>query len=169
LNRSVKLSDINKLGSPLNRCTPLRSFQAMTDKKRNPFKLRDFRGIRPEFIAALEAQRIKNADQLLSAARTPQQRTSLARMTGIPEAAIFELVKLSDLARLPGVKGIRARLYYDAGVDSVEKMAGWEPEPLRIMVTDFVEKTGFDGIPPLPKEVSSTIANAKKLPKIIEE
>jgi len=140
----------------------------MPEKKRNPFKLRDFRRVRPEFVAALEAQRIKNADQLLSAAGTHQQRSSLAKKTCIPEDAILELVKLSDLARLPGVKGIRARLYYDAGVDSVEKMAGWDPEPLRLMVTEYVEKTGFDGTPPLPKEVSSTIANAKKLPRIVE-
>jgi hypothetical protein len=139
----------------------------MTEKKRNPFKLRDFCGIQPEYIAALEAQHIKNADQLLIAGRTRQQRSSLARVTGIPEDAIFELVKLSDLARLPGVKGIRARLYYDAGIDSVEKMADWEPEALRIVVTKYVEQMGFNGMPPLPKEVSSTIANAKKLPKII--
>ena len=141
----------------------------MTAKKRNPFKLRDFRGVKPDFIAALDAQRIKNADQLLIAGRTRQQRSSLARVTGMPEDAIFELVKLSDLARLPGVKGIRARLYYDVGVDSVEKMADWEPEALRIMVTNYVEQTGFNGTPPLPKEVRSTIANAKKLPKIIEQ
>lgn len=141
----------------------------MIEKKRNPFKLRDFRGVKHDYIAALEVQNIKNADQLLIAGRTRQQRSSLARVTGIPEDAIFELVKLSDLARLPGVKGIRARLYYDAGVDSVEKMADWDPQALRIMVTNYVEKTGFDGTPPLPKEVSSTIANAKKLPKIIEQ
>ena len=140
----------------------------MTEKKRNSFKLSNFRGVQPEFITALEAQHIKNTDQLLRAGRTRHQRSSLARMTGIPEDAILELVKLSDLARLPGVKGIRARLYYDSGIDSVEKMASWEPEPLRIMVTNYVEKTGFDGTPPLPKEVSSTIANAKKLPKIVE-
>jgi hypothetical protein len=53
-------------------------------------------------------------------------------------------------------------------VDSVEKMASQEPEALRIMVTRYVEQTGFDGIPPLPKEVSSTIANAGKLPKVVE-
>jgi len=90
----------------------------MTEKKRNPFKLGDFRGIHPDVIAALDAQHIKNADQLLNAGRTRQQRASLAKATGIPEDAILELVKLADLARLPGVKGIRARLYYDAGVDS---------------------------------------------------
>lgn len=140
----------------------------MAEKKCNPFKLRDFRSVRAEFIAALEAQKIKSAEQLLRAGCTRQQRASLANVTGIPEEVILELVKLSDLARLPGVKGIRARLYYDAGVDSVEKMAGWEPEPLREMMTNYVEQTGFDGIPPLPKEVSSTIANARNLPKIVE-
>jgi hypothetical protein len=58
-------------------------------------------------------------------------------------------------------------LYYDAGVDNVEKMAAWEPEALQIMVVEFVERTKFDGTAPLPKEVSSTIANAKKLPKVV--
>ena len=140
----------------------------MTEKKRNPFKLRDFRGIPPEVIGKLEARHIKNAEQLLIAGRTKEQRSVLAREAGISEAVLLELVKLSDLARLPGVKGIRARLYYDAGVEYIEKMAGWEPEALRIMVTKYVERTGFDGIPPLPKEVSSTIANAKKLPKVVE-
>jgi len=36
------------------------------------------------------------------------------------------------------------------------------------MLIKFVEKTGFEGIAPLPKELESTIAEAKKLPKIIE-
>lgn len=141
----------------------------MTAKKNNPFKLRDFRGLDPIHVEALAARGIKTAERLLAAAATPFQRAVLAQETNIPTEAILEMVKLSDLARLPGVKGIRARLYYDAGVDSVAKMAAWEPEPLRLMVTEFVQRTGFDGIPPLPKEVSSTIANARKLPVILKE
>lgn len=140
----------------------------MTEKKRNPFKLRDFRGISSEVISKLEALGIKNTDQLLTTGRTESQRATLVKESHIPEDNLLELVKLSDLARLPGVKGIRARLYYDAGVDSVEKMASWEAEPLRVMVTEYMVRTGFDGTPPLPKEVSSTIANARKLPKTIE-
>lgn len=140
----------------------------MKEKKRNPFKLKDFLGVDPEFIAKLEARRIKSAEQLLIAARTSGQRAALAQETDIPADVLLELVKLSDLARLPGVKGIRARLYYAAGVDSVEKMARWEPEALRLMMTLYVEQTGFPGIPPLPKEVSSTIANAQKLPRVVE-
>ena len=141
----------------------------MTVTKRNPFKLRDFRGVDPTFIAKLESSHIKNAEQMLVEGCTKERRLSLAEQTGIPEHALLELVKLSDLARLPGVKGIRARLYYDAGVDSVEKMAGWEPEAFRMMVTEYVERTGFDGIPPLPKEARSTVANAQRLSKVLED
>ena len=140
----------------------------MPESKHCRFKLRDFRGIDPKVITRLEARCIKNTEQLLIAGRTRRQRSRLAKEAGIPESVVLELVKLSDLARLPGVKGIRARLYLDAGVDTVEKMANWEPEPLRLMVTQYVERTGFDGTPPLPKEVSSTIANARKLPKVVE-
>jgi hypothetical protein len=141
----------------------------MREKKHNPFKLRDFRGIDPESIARLAACGLKNAEQLLAAGGTQAQRAALANETGVPGKVILELVQLSDLARLPGVKGIRARLYYDAGVTGIEKMAQWEPEALRRMVTEFVERTGFDGIPPLPREVSSTVANARKLPGMVED
>lgn len=140
----------------------------MTGKRRAPFKLHEFRGVDPEAIGKLAAYGIKTVEQMLAAARTKPQRTALATATAIPEPVIVELVQLSDLARLPGVKGIRARLYYDAGVRSVEQMATWAPEALRQMLIAFVEQTGFAGIPPLPKEVRSTIENAQHLPKVVE-
>lgn len=139
----------------------------MPPKKQNPFPLKDFRGVNPEYIARLESMGIKKAGQMLVAGQTAEKRKCLAKEAGIPEEAILELVKLSDLARLPGVKGIRARLYYDAGVNCVEKLAAWEPEALLAMTAEFVKRTGFEGIAPLPKEVSSTIANARNLPKIV--
>jgi hypothetical protein len=136
--------------------------------RRNQFKLKDFRGVDPRHVTRLEALGIKTAAQMLVAGCTPKQRAALAREARVPEVVIVELTKLADLARLPGVKGIRARLYHDAGVDCVAKMATWEPEPLRLMLAEYVQRTGFDGIAPLPKEVSSTVANARKLPKAIE-
>lgn len=105
---------------------------------------------------------------MLEAGKTRRKREELSTKTGIPAEAILELVKLSDLTRIFGVKSIRARLYYDAGVDTVEKMAKWNPEKLRTMLTDFVQKTGFNGIAPLPKEAEFTVKEAKRLPKIIE-
>ncbi len=66
------------------------------------------------------------------------------------------------------MKTIRAKLYHDGGVDTVEKMAELKSEELRNLMIDFVECTGFDGIAPLPKEAKYTVESARKLPKITE-
>jgi hypothetical protein len=132
------------------------------------FLLRDFRGINKVYVDKLAAIGIRNVKDMLLAGQTRQAREGLSARTGIPAEAILELVKLSDLARIMGVKSIRARLYYDAGVDTLEKMARWEPDKLRVMLIDFVEKTCFQGIAPLPKEAEFAVAEAKKLPRIVE-
>jgi predicted flap endonuclease-1-like 5' DNA nuclease len=135
---------------------------------RRPFALRDFRGVNQDHVKALAAAGIKDMKQMREAGRTPRHREALSARTGVPLDAILEFVKLSDLARIPGVQSIRARLYHDAGVDTLEKMAEWDPEELRSMLLEFVEQTGFDGIAPLPKEAAYSVAKAKELPKIIE-
>lgn len=135
---------------------------------RKPFNLRDFRGVNPEDAQALESVGIRNVKQMLEAGKSPSDRQVLARETGLPLQTILEFVKLSDLARIPGVKAIRARLYYDAGIDTLEKMAAYEPEELCIETTRFVEESGFDGIPPLPAEAKFSVEVARKLPKFVE-
>lgn len=136
--------------------------------KRKPFQLKNFRGVSPENVKKLAAVGITNTEQMLEAGKTIGDRQELSERAGIPLDALVEFVKLSDLARIPGVKSTRARLYYDAGVDTAEKMAEWDPDALRTMLTEFVERTGFDGIPPTPKEAESTVETAQKLPKIVE-
>ena len=135
---------------------------------RKPFRLRDFRGVDAKTAETLAEIGIRDVQQMLDAGSTRQSRTSLAAKTGIPEDVILELVKLSDLARIPGVKGIRARLYHDAGVDTVEKMAQWKPEALRKAMIEFVARTGFDGVPTLLEEARYTVAKAKALPHLVE-
>jgi hypothetical protein len=136
--------------------------------KRAPFALAKFQGVDPGHLKKLAAAGLRNVAQMIEAGRTPEARQKLADETGIPLEAIVELVKLSDLARIPGIKSIRARLYHDAGVDTIEKMAAWDPAELRAMLLEFVEETGFEGIAPLPGEAASAVAKAKKLPKTIE-
>jgi hypothetical protein len=136
--------------------------------KRSPFALKDFRGVEPEYTARLAAAGIRNVEPMLKAGRTHADRQELADEADISPEAIVELVKLSDLARIPGIKSIRARLYHDAGVDTIEKMAEWDPEDLRAMLLKFVERTGFDGIAPLPGEAAFSVAMAKELPGIVE-
>ena len=135
---------------------------------RKPFALRKFRGVNPAYIKILESVGIMDIVQMVEAGETPQSRQALADETGIPVEAILEYVKLSDLARIPGLKGIRARLYYEAGVDTVENLASWEPESLRLRLLDYVEQSGFDGIAPLPKETQHSVETARKLPRVVE-
>ena len=130
----------------------------MPAKKTNPFPLKSFLGVDPEHLAYLAAQGIKTAPQLLAAAVTPNQRQALAQRTGVPEVALLELAQLSDLARL----------YHSAGICSVQQLAACEPDALLRLTAEFVARSGFPGIPPLPKEVSSTIANARNLPILLE-
>jgi hypothetical protein len=136
--------------------------------ERTPLSLQKFRGVNPDYVDRLAAAGIKNVVQMLEAGQTSSDRQALVEKAGVPIDAILELVKLSDLARVPGMKGIRARLYHDAGVDTIEKLAGWEPEDLRTMLAEFVEETGFEGIAPLPKEVAFSVATARRLPRIVE-
>jgi hypothetical protein len=139
-----------------------------TAKTRKSFRLRDFRGVNRSHVEKLEALGIRDVEKMLEKGHTRAQRDALAKQTGVPKESILELVKLSDLARLPGVKAIRARLYFDAGIDTLEKMAQWDPEELRLMLIDYVEKTGFDGIAPLPKEAANSVKTARNLPKRVE-
>jgi hypothetical protein len=136
--------------------------------KRKPFALGGFRGVDSDSVERLAQTGVRDVEQMRKAGRTPGEREALSARTGVPLEIIEELVKLSDLARLGGVKGIRARLYHDAGVDTLEKMAGWDAKELRAMLLEFVKRTGFDGIAPLPKEAANAVAAARRLPKIIE-
>jgi hypothetical protein len=136
--------------------------------KRTPFSLSGFRGVSEEHIKVLDTIGIKNINDMLARGATRESRNALSEQTGIPESAILDLVRLSDLGRIQGIKGIRARLYVDAGVDSVDKLADSDPEELREELIAFVEETNFDGIAPLPAELRFSKKKATELPKIVE-
>jgi hypothetical protein len=138
-----------------------------TAKDRKAFALGEFRGVDQDHVAKLKANGIADVHQMLEAGSTPQAREELATKTGVPLDAITELVKLSDLARIPGVKGVRARLYYDAGLDTLDGLAELEPQMLREIAIEFVERTGFDGVPTLRKEAEFTVEKARQLPRIV--
>jgi hypothetical protein len=135
---------------------------------RRPFKIKGFRGIDLEDSQSLEEHGISDVEQMLQAGSTPSSRARLAQTTGVDEATILELVKLCDLARVPGIKGTRARLYHDAGIDTLNKLAEADAKSLRSDLIEFIDKTKFDGIAPLPKEIEYSIKKAQSLDRIVE-
>jgi hypothetical protein len=136
-------------------------------RAKRPFKLKEFRGLQPDHVAILANLGISDITKMLEVGKTPELRQELAERTRLEINVIEEFVKLSDLARIPGVKGIRARLYHESGFD-IEKLRKVTPDELLRVTKDFVDKTSFDGIAPLPKEAQHTIDSAKKLPDVVE-
>ena len=70
-------------------------------------------------------------------------------------------------ARISGVKGIRAGLYYDAGNDNFENIAALEPGDLGEKLVDFVAYAGSERISTLPAKAQITVEKARKLLPIV--
>jgi hypothetical protein len=144
------------------------SLEILGSRYSSEYKLKEFIGVEPKTIHLLTMDGIKTVKQMLEAGNTKTKRRELAKKTGIPEETILELVKLSDLARIPGLKKVRARLFFDAGMDTLEKIAKYKPDELIKELKHFIKSTGFKGIAPVSKEANSTIANAQYLKKIVD-
>lgn len=132
------------------------------------FKLKDFVGVSQSDIKKLAKEGISTAKEMLHAGLNKQKRREISRNTGIPLKDILELVKLSDQARICGHKKIRARLYHDAGLDTIDKMAACDSEEIRKILMDFIKKTGFKGIPPTPGEAQHTVTMAKYIKRKVQ-
>ena len=132
------------------------------------FKLKDFVGVKKSYIKKLVKEGITTAKEMLYAGLNKQRRREISQITGIPLEDVLELVKLSDQARIGGHKKVRARLYHEAGLDTIDKMAACNSEEMRKILADYIQKTGFKGIPPTPGEAQHTVAMAKYLKRLVQ-
>ena len=132
------------------------------------FKLKDFIGVEQSYMKKLAKEGITTAKEMLYAGLNKQRRRELSRNTGIPLEDVLELVKLSDQARIGGHKKVRARLYHEAGFDTIDKMAACDSEQMRKILADFIQKTGFKGIPPTPGEAKNTVTMAKYIKRLVQ-
>ena len=130
-------------------------------------RIKDIMGIDQGHASILAKYGIKTGPQLLEKGRTSGDRKKLAALTGIPLKNIEEYVNISDIGRIWAVKGIRARLYHDAGLD-VERLADAESDLLYRILQEWVKETGFNGIAPLKKQLEFTIKEARKLEPVVE-
>lgn len=135
--------------------------------RRRPFALRGFLGVNAAHLKSLADLQVVNVEQILTAGATYAGREKLARASGIPISAIEELVKLADLARIPGIKGVRARLYYDAGVDTLDKLASMDPDGLCQLIANQIKSSGSEYAPVLPAEARYSIVKASELPRVV--
>ncbi len=140
----------------------------MIDKVKKPMLLKEFIGVNRILLQRLEEMNIRNALDLISVSRTHAARKALATALGVTYSDLLDLVKMADLSRLFAVKAVRARLYLESGLDTLDKLAIQEAKGLHEAMVQFVTESQFNGIPTLPKEAEGTIAEAKKLERLID-
>ncbi len=118
----------------------LRELKSLTPK---PNRLRDFPGITIETITKLEQSGIKNTLKLFERVLNPELRKQLAEETGISNAEILELTKLTDLSRVRWIGHTFARMLYDIGFNTVEKLTQADPEDLHFKINTYNKEHGI--------------------------
>jgi len=132
------------------------------------FKLKDFMTANREHAKKLAEIGIKTASQILEVGKTIKDREILAGKSGVAVDSVLKFVKLANLARCPGHMKKRASLYYEAGLDTFDKIAEQDPEAMVEFLDDFIKRTSFDGSAPILSDARSSIENSKRIPRIIE-
>ena len=128
-------------------------------------KLGEFPKVDRDTVTRLSKIGIKTVNQLLREANTGEKLTAVSKKAGVSQEALLELFKLSHLSRLPGLKKVRCRLFYEAGLDTLASIAALEPAEVHEILQGFIERTGFEGVAPTLGEAEITVAMARFLPE----
>jgi predicted flap endonuclease-1-like 5' DNA nuclease len=134
----------------------------------NHMKLSDIEGIGAVYEKKLNKAGIRGTDALLKKGATPKGRAELEAKTGIGHALILEWVNHSDLYRIKGVGSEYSDLLEEAGVDTVVELAKRVAENLYKAMLGTNAKKKLVRRPPSEKMVASWIAQAKKLPRVVQ-
>ncbi|MCK9346260.1 MAG: DUF4332 domain-containing protein, partial [Bacteroidales bacterium] len=76
-----------------------------------------------EVVSMLDKAGIKDTVDLFDKVKTPKNRKSFATETGISNSDLLKLTKLTDLSRIRWVGVMFARILYESGFDTLEKVA----------------------------------------------
>ncbi|MGD2036089.1 MAG: DUF4332 domain-containing protein [Bacteroidales bacterium] len=143
----------------------LRELNSMLPK---PNKIREFPGISDDTVSKLEKTGIRNTVNLFDRVINPEKRKELASLTGINDQIILELTKLTDLSRIRWVGTTFARMLYDLGIDTVEKVTKADPVDLHTKVNRLnKEKSIYKGQIGL-NDMKILVNTAKDVPLEIE-
>jgi hypothetical protein len=135
---------------------------------RRSLRLKDIQGVAAEDVEKLAAAGIADVKGVLDAGRTEEGREELSRRSGVPLDGILALVKLADLTRIVDIKGVRVRLLYEAGVDTVDKVSRHDAEALRERLIAVNDERQILKRHPTLVETRYWITQAKALPKVVE-
>lgn len=125
-------------------------------------------GIGPIYAKQLTKIGVRTTERLLNDGATRKGRQNLASKSDISETLILEWVNLADLFRIKGIGEEYSDLLEEAGVDTVKELRNRVPENLHKTVIDTNVKKRLVRRPPSLSMVKSWVAQAKKLPPVVE-
>lgn len=125
-------------------------------------------GIGPVYAKKLIAIGVKTTNRLLKEGATRKGRENLAAKAGISETLVLEWVNLADLVRIKGIGEEYSDLLEEAGVDTVKELRNRRADNLHQAILSTNAKKRLVRRPPSLSMVESWVAQAKKLPPVVE-
>ena len=127
----------------------------------------------PSLISAADSEKLKKSgisttEELLAHAAKPQDRKALAKRAGLPGASLLVLAKRCDLLRIKGVGPEMVLLLEAAGVSTSAELAQKEAGALTVSANAANKVKKISEKPPTEPQFEDWIAQAKKLPQMIE-
>jgi hypothetical protein len=124
--------------------------------------------ITPAQVEKLHKGKIETTEQLLDKGAKAKDRKALAKATGLPAAELLELVHRADLLRIKGVGSEMVLLLEAAGVKSTADLVTKDPAKLTDAMNTANKATKISEKPPTEPQLTDWIAQAKKLPQVVE-
>jgi len=128
----------------------------------------------PRLVSSTDAEKLHKAgvettEQLLDKAARAKDRKALAKASGLKPAALLELVRRCDLLRLKGVGSEMVLLLEAAGVKTTAGLSKLTAPALMESITKANQTKKITEKPPTEPQVGDWIAQAQKLPQVLEE
>lgn len=131
-------------------------------------KLTKIEGIGQSSAAKLMAAGITSVEALLEAGNTPSGRKALVNQVQISRRLILKWVNRADLSRIKGIGEEYADLLEASGVDTVPDLARRNSENLHVKLKEVNRNRRLVRRVPTVRQVTSWVAQAAQLPRIIE-
>jgi predicted flap endonuclease-1-like 5' DNA nuclease len=128
----------------------------------------------PRLVPAADVDKLHKAgvettEQLLDKAAKSKDRKGLAKASGLKPAALLDLARKCDLLRIKGVGSEMVLLLDAAGVKTTAELAKQKPETLMASITAANQAKKITEKPPTEPQLVDWIAQAQKLPQVLEE
>ncbi|HXU64021.1 MAG TPA: DUF4332 domain-containing protein [Polyangia bacterium] len=124
--------------------------------------------ITPQQVDKLHKGKVETTEQLLEKAAKPKDRAALAKSTGLKPAELLDLARRCDLLRIKGIGSEMVLLLEAAGVKSTADLVSKDPAALTAAMNSANKTAKISEKPPTEPQLADWIAQAKKLPQVVE-